>query len=530
MESADLMHELNCSICLSLYSDPVSLRCGHNFCKVCIESVLNAQEGSGVYSCPECRAEYRERPLLEKNRKLCNITKHFVPSNLGQEQDKTFCTYCDSLVLAAKTCLQCETSLCNKHLRNHNKSVDHVLIDPTTSLENMTCPIHEKILKYHCTEDGANVCVSCFAFGEHRGHMVEAISEASEKKKTKLRILLETLISKRGETEKRVLSLQEHMKGVQEEAASVVTRVTDLFRDIREELVGLEVRALAEITRQTKQISLKISDLMHQLKIRKEGQSQKIGRLENLCNRNDPISVLQGQESDGSGVCNTVDEDERGDDDEKTIHVVGDLNKGLITETLHTGMSDLVTSIKKNICLREVLPITMNLNTAHNKLKVSDDLKTISDSDINHSRPDSTLRFTTYNQILSINSFTLGQLYWEVKTSIKGIWDIGLAYASLERDGKYSGIGDNSKSWCLRKYTKKYMWAHNSKAQSLLFDQCSQLIGIYLDYEAGRLTFYELCDLDRHIYRHLHTFTTTFVEPLHVAFYVDDGAWVRVMH
>ncbi|XP_063788573.1 E3 ubiquitin-protein ligase TRIM39-like [Pseudophryne corroboree] len=529
MDLSALMHELKCSICLSLYSEPVLLRCGHNFCKACIAEALDAQEETGVYSCPDCRMEYLERPVLQKSRKLCNIVKHLTPTRMEQMEAKVFCTYCDSRVPAAKTCLQCETYLCNNHLRSHKKSMDHVLVDPTTSLENLMCPIHHKIQAYYCAEDAANICVSCFAFGKHRGHLVETIGEALEKKKKKLRVFLDTLSAKRDETERRVLRLQEHMDGVQEEAASVQRRVTGLFKDIWEELEALERRVVGEISRQATHISLKISDLLQELKMRKEAQSQIICHIEDLYNRHNSLSVLQGQALNSSGLCYSNYGDEDDERYEKTFSTIGDLNEGLITETLNTGMSDIVTIIQRNISTLEVLPITMDLNTAHNRLELSSNLKTISDSCINHGRSGSTLRFSIYNQILSVNSFTLGQHYWEVETSFKGLWDIGLAYPSIKRNGKRSGIGDNAKSWCLRRYTNKYMWAHNSNAQSLLFDQCSQIIGIYLDYEAGRLSFYELCDPDRRIYRHLHTFTATFVEPLHVACYVGDGAWVRVL-
>ncbi|XP_069619161.1 E3 ubiquitin/ISG15 ligase TRIM25-like [Ranitomeya imitator] len=208
MASAGLRKELECSICLSLYTDPVTLRCGHNFCRDCIDQVLNTRDESGDYSCPECREKFRRRPALIRNITLSNVVENFLSTQPHQEEITGICcTYCiHSPVPAVKSCLQCEASLCEKHLKLHSKGPEHVLTDPSTSLETRKCSVHKKILEYYCTEDDACICVSCSLVGEHRGHRVEMMNEASEKKKEKLRNVLQKLITKRMKTEERVQS------------------------------------------------------------------------------------------------------------------------------------------------------------------------------------------------------------------------------------------------------------------------------------------------------------------------------------
>ncbi|KAM5152661.1 E3 ubiquitin-protein ligase TRIM39-like [Mantella aurantiaca] len=523
MPSSDLSEEPSCSICLDTYTDPVSLQCGHNFCQSCIKAVLDSQERSGVYTCPECRAEYLDRPQLDKNRKLCNIEQCCLLVHLGQEKGKILCTYCDYAEPAVKICLQCETYFCCKHLSHHNKSVDHFLINTTTFPKNLQCSTHHKMLKYYCFEDEACVCVSCFALGEHRGHLVQPIYEASDNKTKEMRHILETLTSKKGETDKCLQTMRNHVEKVQKNADSITKRVNGLFEDIQEQLDSLKKRVLVELNRQTEEIRSQVSDLIKQMEIKLDKLTQSINCIEDICNDTDPFSILQGQKPTRD-VFETVN---RAD---KTSHLIGDLNEGLVLNILHTSLFDIMNGIKKYIHEWDGSPLLMDARTAHNKMTLSVDLNTVADSDINHGRPKSPLRFTVYNQVLSLNGFTAGQHYWEVETSIIGIWDIGLAYPSIERNGKRSGIGDNDKSWCLRKYTKNYMAAHNSKAHSLLHEQCSQVIGIYLDYEAGRLSFYELFQPSKCLYRHIHTFLATFTEPLHAAVYVDDGAWVAFKH
>uniref|UniRef100_A0A8C5QCV8 Uncharacterized protein n=1 Tax=Leptobrachium leishanense TaxID=445787 RepID=A0A8C5QCV8_9ANUR len=455
MASADLRDELTCSICLNIYTDPVTLPCGHSFCRTCIGDVLDTQERSGAYKCPECRAESQERPALVKNRKLRNIAENIRSTHPEQEEAGIPCTYCDSPVPAAKTCLHCE------------------------------------VLEYYCCEDTVCICVSCRLDGEHRGHQVETLNEASEKKK--LRNIQQKLTSQREEAEKRVQNLEKLRRQVQGKAAGVTERVTALIRDIRKQLEALEKRVLSEISRQEEQVSLRVSDLIRQLEIKKEELSRKMGDIEELCDMTDPVTVLQGRESDRDDYCDTEEDTERHD---IKVHDAGDLDVGLISVTLHSDM-------------------LLDVNTASNDVSVSEDLKTVSWSGINQRRPETPERFQ-YDQVLSSR----------MEVSESGGWTVGMTYPSIERRGGQSEIGFNNKSWSLGKtwIDDQYFMTHDSKLIEFPHSFSCHRLGIFLDYEVGRLSFYELCDP----IRHLHTFTAAFTEPLHAGFWVyENNSWVK---
>ncbi|XP_075066696.1 E3 ubiquitin/ISG15 ligase TRIM25-like [Mixophyes fleayi] len=513
MASADLRQELDCSICLNIYTDPVTLRCGHNFCRVCIDRVLDTQEGSGVYTCPECRAECQERPALQRNITLCNIVGSFLSTWPDQEETGIFCTYCiHSPVPAAKSCLLCEASLCDNHLRVHSKSAEHVLSDPTTSLGNRKCSAHKELLKYYCTEDAACICVSCTVAGEHQGHQVEMLDEASKKKKEKLRNVLQKLNTKREETEKRVQRLQERKREDQEKAAGVTEKVTALFRDIRRQLEDLEKRVLSEISRQEESVSLSVSDLIQQLEIKKDELSRKMRHIEELCNMSDPVTVLQ--DPDTADLCDT--EDRERDDDQ--VHGVGDLDVGLISGKLHT-LSDIITGINTGIYVQEATDILLDVNTAANNIHISGDRKFAYRSDLNQNYPETPERFQ-YNQVISSRRFSSGRHYWEVDVSKSGVWRVGMCYPSIDRRGRQSYFGCNNKSWCLcRGYNNQYSVIHDNKVIQLPDNIPCDRVRIYLDYEAGQMSFYSLCDP----ITHLHTVTATFTEPLHAALWVGGG-------
>uniref|UniRef100_A0A8C5Q015 Uncharacterized protein n=1 Tax=Leptobrachium leishanense TaxID=445787 RepID=A0A8C5Q015_9ANUR len=532
MASVDLRDELTCSICKDMYTDPVTLTCGHSFCGPCIGDVLDTQETRG-YSCPECREKFKTKPDLKRNLRLNNIAESFQSAHQEKKRIVIPCTYCDSPVPAAKTCLHCEASLCDKHLKKHSKSEEHVLTEPTTSLENRKCSVHKEILKYYCCEDAACICVSCSLAGEHRGHQVETLNEASEKKKDTLRNILQKLTSQREEAEKSVQSLEELRRQVQVKAAGVTERVTALIRDIRKQLEALEKRVLSEISRQEEQVSLRVSDLIRQLEIKKEELSRKMGDIEKLCDMTDPLTVLQRRESDRADYCDAEDRERH----DLKVHDVGDLDVGLISETLHSGLTGIVTRISRRrqvpeasdmlLDVNTASDMLLDVNTASNYVSVSEDLKTVSWTEIDQRRPETPERFQDYPHVLSSRSFSSGRHYWEVEGNESGYWGVGMTYPSIKRKGKQSGIGINNKSWCLlRKYDNNtYAVRHNNK--SIQFPRplsCCRL-GIFLDYEAGRLSFYELCDP----IRHLHTFTAAFTEPLHAVFGVcKDNSWVRI--
>uniref|UniRef100_A0A6I8S4V6 Provisional ortholog of tripartite motif containing 25 n=1 Tax=Xenopus tropicalis TaxID=8364 RepID=A0A6I8S4V6_XENTR len=528
MAAADLRDELSCSICLSIYTDPVMLPCGHNFCRGCVGSVMDAQEGLGAYSCPECRAEYQERPALPRNRTLGNIAARFCPTEPGETGIP--CTYCVlSPVPAVKTCLHCEASLCDTHLRGHSQSEKHILIEPTMHLGDRKCSVHEELLKYYCCEDSVCICVSCCLAGGHRGHRVELLSEASEKKKEKLRKVLEKLSPEREETERGAQRLQERRREGAEAAAGETERVTALFRDIREELEALEKRLLSDISRQKEELSLTLTELIQQLEIKKDELSRKIRHIEELCNMADPLTVLQEQwESHGAAFCGAEGADTEGRERGGIkVPAVGDLDVGRISETLLTGLAGIVTGVKGRIYGQEATDLVLDINTAHNLVSVSGDRKSASYSLTELHYPQSPERFQWVTQALSSRSFPSGRHYWEVEGSESGGWGVGAAYPSIERGGGQSGIGYNNKSWGLyRGNNNRYSVRHDSKWTQLPHVPSCRRIRIWLDYEAGRLSFYELSEP----IRRLHTFTASFTEPLHAAFWVGwEGAWVRII-
>ncbi|XP_069619159.1 E3 ubiquitin/ISG15 ligase TRIM25-like isoform X2 [Ranitomeya imitator] len=402
MASDGLRKELICAICKDIYTDPLTLRCGHNFCRVCIDGVRDTEGGYGEYSCPECRVRFHKRPPLQKNITLCNIVKNFLATQTHQEEITGICcTYCvDSPVPAAKSCLMCEASLCDKHLKVHiETATDHVLTEPSTSLKNRKCSIHRKILEYYCTVDGACICVSCSLVGEHRGHRVEMLDGVSGNKKGILRHILQKLITKRMKTEERVCSLEERKRKAQEKAAGEAERVTVLCIYIRTWVDDLEKKILSDIKRQKEKTSLSLSNVIQNLEIKMDELSRKMRHIEELCNMMDPLTVLQ--EPDSGDLCDPEEED----DEDRWGHDGSDEDRGgddgsvwgaeLISHISHT-LSAMIRDINVIFHVQDPADILLDVNTAANNLLISDDLKTATRTLITENRPETAERFQYY--------------------------------------------------------------------------------------------------------------------------------------
>ncbi|XP_068129868.1 E3 ubiquitin-protein ligase TRIM11-like [Hyperolius riggenbachi] len=508
MAAADVRRmSLHCSICLNTYTDPVTLRCGHDFCQLCINRVLDSQEGSGRFTCPEpnCTKAFTKRPETNRNISLRKLVEGF----LAREKAEVLCTYCiDSPVPAVKSCVLCESSLCGEHLKVHSKSANHLLIEPSTSLEKRKCFFHKKPLEYFCTEEAVCICDACRLDANHRGHQVESLGEASEKKQQKIRNELLKIITDVQEIDQQVKSLQKHRIKAQEKDKDVRERIIALFSDIRKQLDDLENRVLDEVSRQETIKSLPISDVIQKMEKQKNELSRKMHRIEKLCDTTDPLTVLQDTED----LYGTGDKHDNIQVHEQLLLDLHDPNETLITEMLNTGLFDIAKCANVSFYMQEPTDFSLDVDTAGKHLNISDDSKKVSRLPTIQYEDERPERFE-YNQVLSKYKLSRGKIYWDFECSERAGWIIGMSYPSIERKGEQSELANNNKSWGLQRFYYQYSAVHDGKKTLLPHNITSDRLRIFLDYEAGQLSFYELCDP----IQHLHTFTATFTEPLHAA-------------
>uniref|UniRef100_A0A3Q0SW02 RING-type domain-containing protein n=1 Tax=Amphilophus citrinellus TaxID=61819 RepID=A0A3Q0SW02_AMPCI len=155
-----LEDELICSICLSPFDCPVTIPCGHNFCRDCL---LESWKDS--YSCPQCRTLFATKPELKKNTVLTAVVETFkvrsdkseaILSGEASEAVRKDVIRCDTCMEAeaSKTCLTCMASYCEEHLRPHRENpifLLHQLSEPVGDLSERICPDHHKLMEFFLT-------------------------------------------------------------------------------------------------------------------------------------------------------------------------------------------------------------------------------------------------------------------------------------------------------------------------------------------------------------------------------------------
>ncbi|XP_044200255.1 protein NLRC3-like [Thunnus albacares] len=165
--------------------------------------------------------------------------------------------------------------------------------------------------------------------------------------------------------------------------------------------------------------------------------------------------------------------------------------------------------------------LTLDPNTAHTKLKLSDNNMKVTRVEEDQSYPDHPDRFNCRPQLLCRNVLT-GRCYWEVEW--RGWVYISVCYRGINRRG-YSydcGFGGNDQSWSLICHDNGYSVRHNNRETviSSSSSSVSNRIAVYVDCPTGTLSFYRVSS-DTLI--HLHTFNTTFTQPLYAGF--GFGLW-----
>ncbi|CAL8242568.1 unnamed protein product [Merluccius merluccius] len=175
----------------------------------------------------------------------------------------------------------------------------------------------------------------------------------------------------------------------------------------------------------------------------------------------------------------------------------------------HGGVGRLRPALKKYAC-----GLTLDPNTAHRGLSLSEDLREVMKVGEDQSHPDHPERFDSQVQVLCREGLT-GRCYWEVER--RGTVDIGVTYRGITRrgGGLDSWLGGNNKSWRLYCYDGRYSAHYNGSRTSIPLSPDSTRVGVYVDRPAGSLSFYTVSPGvggSSHTLTHIHTFWTTFTQ------------------
>ncbi|XP_062864501.1 tripartite motif-containing protein 16-like [Trichomycterus rosablanca] len=534
--------EFSCSVCLETLKDPVTASCGHSFCMVCINSCWDQEDDKGTYSCPQCRRTLTPRPVVSKNIILANVVGNLnkredqVPLPSGPEDvDCDFCT--GKKYKAVKSCLVCFVSFCETHLQPHYQIPaykNHKLVEASRRLQDQICSQHNKLLEVYCRTDQQCICVLC-TMDDHKGHdTISAAAERTEKQKQ----LLEIQRKFQEKIQNREKKLCELINAVESHKCSAQTAMENIERICTELIYSINRRCseLKDLIRDQKTAEVSRAEkVLKQVEQQIVELKRKDAELEQLSHTEDPVHFLQNFQSLSAPV---------GSAESAAITISPFLSFDDVTKSV-SQLREKVEEFWKDQCekipdegnyrqtlgehpeiredfLQYFCRFTLDPNTVNKNLCLSEENKVVTRSETLQSYPDHPDRFDQF-QVVCRESVS-GRCYWEVELS--GINCIAVSYKSISRKGGGDEcvFGRNDQSWSLFCFPFRFLFRHNNKETKIPIMPSSSRIGVYVDYEAGTLSFYSVFDT----MKLLHRVQTTFTQLLYPGFSVGLESKVKL--
>ncbi|CAN9515852.1 unnamed protein product [Ophioblennius macclurei] len=540
-----LSHELSCPICLQLFCDPVVLPCGHNYCRTCI---CKSTDAAGVNSnvlprCPECRREYQGVDSLQRNFKLSGIIKSYQAAALLQARRASgdggsgelagstgnLCDHCiDSQTPAVMTCLNCDVSLCSRHLEKHQEKEafrSHKVVGPDHELGVKRCLVHRRPLEYFCSNDMTCLCSTCFVEGHHRNHDILTFSVAEEEMRRALENCNKVVSSRLHATEN-LLQRTAEEQGASEAVGDKLVNRAVMLMDGMAALVDRYKERLSVLLEEER--GQRRKSWQHGVSTLEEQQQQLMEahrNAEETLNETDTSAFIQRFMQIEQKLREVVTATVPSTFPSKAPFNTKRLQAGLKTQDFRTEMTRLVESLH---ILLNPLELTFNISTAHPSLLVSNDRRTIKYSSVKQVYAENSERFTSAPQVLCTQSFQSGEHVWVVEVGPQTMWSLGVCYKGIPRRGDHSRLGHNAVSWRIQWKNGK-LTVCQSSCNVALGEVTIQptKIEVALDYEGGMLTFHSV----KGRREHLHTFKAVFKEPVYPVFSIHSNtpeSWITL--
>ncbi|XP_073327367.1 E3 ubiquitin-protein ligase TRIM21-like [Pagrus major] len=487
-----------CSICLDVFTDPVSTPCGHNFCKTCITIHWDKNVPC---QCPNCKKIFNTRPELQVNTFISEMAAQFrqsaqqKASSSSSEQQvskpgEVPCDVCTGTKLKAlKSCLVCLVSYCETHLEPHLTAKQlkrHQLIDPVENLEDRMCTKHDKLLELFCKTDQMCVCMLCTVL-DHKTHEFVPLKEEYEGKKAELG---KTDAEIQQMIQKRRLKIQEMKRSVElseKDADREIAAGVQVFTALKESVERSQAELIDTIKEKQRKTEKQTEGFIKELEQEISELEKRSSEVKQLSSSKEKLFIFFQSFPSLNAAPPTKDW--------TGVSVRPPSYEGTVVRAVNQLEETLSKQMKKLLELKRVqqyaVDVTLDPDTAHPWLILSDDGKQVKLGDVKKNLPDNPERFDTCACVLAKQSFSSGRFYYEVQVKEKTEWDLGVARESINRKGQINPTPQNG-YWtiCLRNKNEYKARAGPSVHLSL---KCQpEKVGVFVDYEEGLVSFYDV--------------------------------------
>uniref|UniRef100_A0AAZ3PWZ1 B30.2/SPRY domain-containing protein n=1 Tax=Oncorhynchus tshawytscha TaxID=74940 RepID=A0AAZ3PWZ1_ONCTS len=315
----------------------------------------------------------------------------------------------------------------------------HKLINPVGNLEDRMCKKHDRLLELFCRTDQTCVCQFCTE-ADHKTHDTVSIEEECGERKAQL-------VKTDAEVQ---LIIQDRQKNVKQIKLSV-----DLSKKDQ------EITELKRRSTDLRQVS------------QTEDHLQLLQNYPSLVYKPPPTKNMS-EISVHSDLC------------------VGTVRRAVsqLEEILNKEMEKL-PEVKLKRIQQYAVDVTLDPDTAHHKLILSEDGKQVRTGDAPHNRPDNPKRFDGHRFVLGKDGFSTGRFYYEVIVKGKARWNLGVVRESIVRKGIIIMRPEDGLWTVSRRDVNVYVsWIFPPVLLSLR--KKPQKVGVFVDYEEGLVSFYDV--------------------------------------
>ncbi|CAI7935019.1 E3 ubiquitin-protein ligase TRIM7-like, partial [Podarcis lilfordi] len=288
------------------------------------------------------------------------------------------------------------------------------------------CEKHQEPLKLFCKEDQSPICVVCNVSKEHKSHEVVPLEEASQEYKDQISSCLDNV---RKEREKILVFKANTEKESQDLLVSTIVTILSLIREMEEKLQEPESELLQDI-------------------------GSFLQRSQEKENLEDPLVAFPPALK-------------------WRIWDFRDINPFL---------EGVMKKFRENV--------TLDPDTAHPRLILSDDRKSVSWGGVCQDLPKDPGRFDTWPYVMGCEGFTAGRHFWEISVGSEWEWAVGVARESVKRKGKFIA-GPKERIWRIGKWSDQYTVSTRNGRPVLILGGEPKRIRVTLNCEGGRVSLYD---------------------------------------
>ncbi|KAL7859125.1 hypothetical protein SRHO_G00142720 [Serrasalmus rhombeus] len=432
------------------------------------------------FSCPVCCDIFRDPVVLSCSHSVCKTCLQKFWETKGSRE----CPVCRRR--SSK-----DHPPCNLVLKNLCESFLESRSQRSSAGSEGLCVLHNEKLKLFCLDDQQPVCVVCQTSKKHRNHKFCPVDEAVTEFKYELRSALEPL-------QKNLRVLEEAKQDYDQTAAHIKTQAQHTERQIKEEFEKLhqflrdeEAARIAALKEEEEQKSRMMRRKIEEMNGEISALSDTIRNIEKEMEAEDVLFLQNFKSTEKQAQLTPKDP-------EKTSGALINVGKHL---------SNLKFRVWEN--MQEVLqytPVTLDPNTAHPHLHLSDDLTAVEIRDQRSSLPDNPERFDKYVSVLGSEGFNSGIHCWDVQVGDSDKWALGV----ITESGTRKGFSLRGSVWRLL-YDKSsntiWIYCPGQSDHSFTPKETPQRVRVQLDWDRGKVTFTDLLTNT-----HLHTITHTFTQ------------------